>query len=142
MDFLYKCRKRKLVTNDWQNFIRPLSWRMKWTEIRLKQLESQEFKCRKELEKCDREKHKATDHFNLEEFGSRSVPFSSHQCRSKAKVRRRRKKIEDTTDVATYTKHHPLFSYLGKNLFFAFIYLYSSLFAYHFLIVYQCLSLL
>ena len=117
MDFLYKCRKRK-VTSDWSNFIRPLSWRMKWTEIRLKQLESQEFKCRRELQKCDSEKHMAPDHFDLEEYGSRSVPFSSHQYRSKAKVRRRRKKIEDTNDVEKYTKHHPLFSYLGNFFFF------------------------
>jgi hypothetical protein len=101
MDFMYKRRKRK-VTDDWRNFIRPLSWRLKWTEIRLKQLKSQEFKYRRELKKCDMETRKA-------------------------KVRRRRrKKIEDTADVATYTQHHPLFSYLGKNLFLAFIYLYSS----------------
>jgi len=52
--FMYKCRKRK-VTDDWRNFIRPLSWRLKLTEIRLKQLESQEFKYRRELKKCDME---------------------------------------------------------------------------------------
>jgi hypothetical protein len=138
MDFLYKYRKRKL-TDHWRNFIRPLMWRLKWTELRLKQLESQELKYSRELEEYDRGKHTAPDHFNLEEFGSKSIPFSSHRYRSKAKMRRKRKKIEATTDIASYTARHYLFSYLGTN-FFAFIYLHTC-FAHHFLIVYEPLFL-
>lgn len=110
-------------------------WRCKWTEIRLKQIESQALKYRKELAKYDKGKHTAPDCLTLEEFGSKSLPFSSHQYRHKAKMRRKRKKVENTTDIASYTSHHHLFSYLGTNLF-ALIYL-DTLFAYLFLIVYQ-----
>ncbi|KAK2380485.1 hypothetical protein P8452_36716 [Trifolium repens] len=110
----FRMRKRKL-TDHWRNFIRPLMWRLKWTELRLKQLESQKLKYNRELEEYDRGKHTAPDHFNLEEFGSKSIPFSSHRYRSKAKMRRKRKKIEATTDIASYTARHYLFSYLENK---------------------------
>jgi len=106
------------LTDHWRNFIRPLMWRLKWTEIRLKQIKSQELKYTRELEAYDKVKHTAApDHFTLKESGSKSLPFSSHQYRSKAKMRRRRKKVEDTTDIASYAAHHYLFSYLGMNFF-------------------------
>lgn len=111
----FRTRKRKL-TDHWRNFIRPLMWRLKWTEIRLKQIESQELKYSRELAEYDKVKHTAArDHFTLKESGSKSLPFSSHQYRSKAKMRRRRKKVEDTTDIASYAAHHYLFSYLENK---------------------------
>lgn len=97
-------------------------WRCRWAELRIKEIESRASKYSKELAEYDKRKHMEPDHFNLEEFGSKSLPFSSHQYRSKAKKRRKRKKVEDTTDIASYTSHHHLFSYLGTN-FFALIYL-------------------
>ncbi|XP_004505155.1 uncharacterized protein [Cicer arietinum] len=110
----FRTRKRK-VTDHWRNYIRPLMWRCKWTEIRLKQIESQALKYRKELAKYDKGKHTAPDCLTLEEFGSKSLPFSSHQYRHKAKMRRKRKKVENTTDIASYTSHHHLFSYLENK---------------------------
>lgn len=97
-------------------------WRCKWTELRIKEIESQALKYSKELAEYDERKHMEPDRFTLEEFGSKSLPFSSDRYWSKAKKRRKRKKVEDTTDMASYTSHHFLFSYLGTN-FFALIYL-------------------
>lgn len=114
-------RKRKL-TDHWRSYIRPLMWRLKWTEIRLKQFEAQTLKYTRQIQECDKGKHRVPDGFNIVESGSKSVPFTSHQYRSKAKRRRNRKKVEKSTDLASYTAHHYLFSYLGTD-FFAFIHL-------------------
>lgn len=116
-------RKRKL-TDHWRSYIRPLMWRLKWTEIRLKQVESQALKYTRKLKECEKEKHRVPDGFNMEESGSKSVPYTSHQYRRKARRRRNRKKVEKSTDIASYTAHHYLFSYLGTD-FFAFVYLYT-----------------
>jgi hypothetical protein len=43
------------------------------------------------------------------------MSFSSHKYRSKAKMKRNRKKVEDTTDIALYIAHHYLFSYLANK---------------------------
>lgn len=110
----FQMRKKKL-TEHWRNFIRPLMWRCKWTELRIKEIESQAIKYSKELAEYDKRKHMEPDHFTLEEFGSKSLPFSSDRYRSKAKKRRKRKKDENTTDMASYTSHHFLFSYLENK---------------------------
>ncbi|KAL2663821.1 hypothetical protein AAZX31_02G131900 [Glycine max] len=107
-------RKRKL-TDHWRNFIRPLMWRCKWTELRIREINSQALKYSKELAGYDKGKHTAPDEFTLEEFGSKSLPFLGEQLRSKAKKRRKRKKVEDTTDIGSYTSHHYIFSYLENK---------------------------
>ncbi|XP_061373460.1 uncharacterized protein LOC133315804 [Gastrolobium bilobum] len=113
-DCSFRMRKKKL-TDHWRNFIRPLMWRLKWTELRMKEIDSQALKYSKELAEYDKRKHMEPDHFTLEECGSKSLPFSSNQYRSKAKKRRKRKKVEDTTEMASYTSQHYLLSYLEKK---------------------------
>ncbi|MED6158072.1 hypothetical protein PIB30_029266 [Stylosanthes scabra] len=113
-DSAFHMRKKKL-TDHWRNFIRPLMWRCKWAELRIREIESQALKYSKELAEYDKRKHMEPDHFTLEEFGSKSLPFTSHEYRCKAKKRRKRKKVEDTTDLATYTSNHNLFSYLENK---------------------------
>ncbi|KAK7362703.1 hypothetical protein VNO77_04823 [Canavalia gladiata] len=110
----FPMRKRKL-TDHWRNFIRPLMWRCKWTELRIKEIDSQILKYSEELAEYDKRKHMEPDKFTLEEFGSKSLPFLSEQRRSKAKKRRKRKKVEDTTEMASYTSHHYIFSYLENK---------------------------
>ncbi|KAF7805310.1 uncharacterized protein G2W53_037471 [Senna tora] len=110
----FPMRKKKL-TDHWRNFIRPLMWRCKWTELRIKEMESQALKYSKELAEFDQRKCMGPDQLTLEENGSKSLPFSSHQYRSKAKKRRKRKKVEDTTDIGSYMSHHYLFSYLENK---------------------------
>ncbi|KAE9597234.1 hypothetical protein Lal_00007914 [Lupinus albus] len=112
--YVFQMRKKKL-TDHWRNFIRPLMWRCRWTELRIKEIESQALKYSKELAEYDKGKHTEPDHFTLEELGSKSLPFSSNQCRRMAKKRRKRKKVEDTTDMTSYTSHHNLFSYLENK---------------------------
>ncbi|XP_019445751.1 PREDICTED: uncharacterized protein LOC109349414 isoform X2 [Lupinus angustifolius] len=106
---------KKKLTDHWRNFIRPLMWHCRWTELRIKEMESQALKYSKELAEYDKGKHMEPDLYTLEEFGSKSLPFSSDQYRSKAKKRRKRNKVEDTTDVASYASHHNLFSYLENK---------------------------
>lgn len=145
INFLCNYRKKKL-TDHWRNFIRPLMWRCKWTELRIKEIESQALKYSKELAEFDQRKCMGPDPLTLEEIGSKSLPFSSHQYRSKAKKRRKRKKVEDTTDIGSYMSHHYLFSYLGTN-FFALIFSDFHIFSYwlptfpHFRKVYDFFSL-
>ncbi|TKY59147.1 hypothetical protein E2542_SST16224 [Spatholobus suberectus] len=110
----FPMRKRKL-TDHWRNFIRPLMWRCKWTELRIKEIDSQALKYSKQLAGYDKGKHTEPDQFTLEEFGSKSVPFLGEQRRSKAKKRRRRKKVEDTTEIGSYTSHHYIFSYFENK---------------------------
>ncbi|XP_020232793.1 uncharacterized protein LOC109813084 [Cajanus cajan] len=110
----FPMRKRKL-TDHWRNFIRPLMWRCKWTELKIKEIDSQALKYSKQLAECGKGEHTGLDQFTLEECGSRSLPFLSEQRRSKAKTRRKRKKVEDTTEIGSYTSHHYIFSYLENK---------------------------
>ncbi|XLR43822.1 hypothetical protein S83_028482 [Arachis hypogaea] len=110
----FHMRKKKL-TYHWRNFIRPLMWRCKWAELRIKEIESQALKYSKELAEYDKIKHMEPDRFTLEEFGSKSLPFTSHQYRCNARKRRKRKKVEETTDLVSYTSNHYLFSYLENK---------------------------
>jgi len=109
---LCNCRKRKL-TDHWRNFIRPLTWRCKWTELRIKEIDSLALKYSKELAEYDKGKHTTPDQFSIEEFGSKSLPFLGEHRRNKANKRRKRKKVEETTEIGSYTSHHYIFSYLG-----------------------------
>lgn len=90
-------------------------------ELRIKEIESQALKYSRELAVADQRKHSGFDQFTLEEFGSKSVPFSSQCRRKKAMKRRKRKRVEETTDIASYMSHHNVFSYLGWSSFFILI---------------------
>ncbi|KAI6699094.1 hypothetical protein NL676_019213 [Syzygium grande] len=115
-DSMFRLRKKKL-TDHWRTFIRPLMWRCKWTELRIKEIESQALKYAKELATFEQNKHLASDQCPdpVEEFGSKSMPFSGHCYKRKIMERRKRKKIEDITDIASYMSHHNLFSYLENK---------------------------
>jgi hypothetical protein len=114
----FHCRKKKL-TNHWRNFIRPLMWRCKWTELKIKEIESQASKYSREIAAYDQRKHLGFDQLTSEGLGSKSLPFSRHCYRKKAiKRRRKRKRVEDTADITSYMSQHNLFSYLGTRFFF------------------------
>lgn len=88
-------------------------WRCKWMELRIKEFESQELKYSQALAAYDQRKHSAFDQFTLEESGSKSLPFSSNGLGKKTTKRRKRKRIEETTDIVSYISHHNVFSYFG-----------------------------
>lgn len=119
-------RKKKL-TNHWRNYIRPIMWRCKWMELRMKELDSQVSKYSRELESCDQGKPLEYDQFASGQFFSKSFSFSSRFPRRKAMKRRKRKRVEDTNDVASYMTQHNLFSYLGKRQDFILILLFCCL---------------
>ncbi|XP_022159105.1 uncharacterized protein LOC111025545 [Momordica charantia] len=102
-------RKRKL-TSHWQNFIRPLMWRCKWTELRIKELESQALRYSRALAVYEQGKSSWLDP-TVEEFSSKELPLSSQYYRRKAMKRRKRKRVEDTNDILSYMTQHNLFSY-------------------------------
>ncbi|XVF37576.1 hypothetical protein REPUB_Repub20aG0021200 [Reevesia pubescens] len=107
--------RKKRLTSHWRSFIRPLMWRCKWTELRIKEIESKALKYEGELSTYDQRRFSGIDQSRLEGFGSKSLPFSSQCNRKKAIKRRRRKKIEETTDITSYMSCHNLFSYLEKK---------------------------
>ncbi|KAK9287756.1 hypothetical protein L1049_016196 [Liquidambar formosana] len=111
---MFQMRKKKL-TNHWRSFIRPLMWRCKWTELRIKEIESQALQYARELAVCDQEKPLEVDQCTVESFGLKSLPFSSQCHRRKAMKRRKRRRVEDTSDITSYMSHHNLFSYLENK---------------------------
>ncbi|XP_059632972.1 uncharacterized protein LOC132275477 isoform X2 [Cornus florida] len=107
---MFPMRKKKL-TSHWRSFIRPLMWRCKWTELRIKEFESRASKYSQELAAYDQRKQLEFDQLTLEGFGSKSLPFTFQNHRRKYMKRRKRKRVEDATDITSYMSHHNLFSY-------------------------------
>ncbi|KAJ0093104.1 hypothetical protein Patl1_26757 [Pistacia atlantica] len=111
---MFQVRKKKL-TNHWRSFIRPIMWRCKWAELKIKEIESQALKYARELAVYDQRKLSRINQDTLEGFGSKSLPFSSQCYRKKAMKRRRRKRVEDTADLTSYMSRHNLFSFLESK---------------------------
>lgn len=137
------CSSKKMKLSDhWKNFIQPIRWRCKWVELKLKQFESQALKYSEELAEYDKRKHGKPDHFTLEEKGSKSFPFLNDVYRSKARKRRKRKRVEETPDLASYTSHHVLFSYLGTTTNFYLLIYFNTSFSYITQLSTNCFSML
>ncbi|XP_021908007.1 uncharacterized protein LOC110822254 isoform X2 [Carica papaya] len=107
-DGVLRMRKRRL-TDHWRRFIRPLMWRCKWIELRVKEFQSQALKYDKELAEYDQQKQSEFEKFAIDGVDTRSQPFSGE--RQKIMKRKKRKRIEETTDIASYMSHHNMFSY-------------------------------
>ncbi|KAL1158937.1 hypothetical protein V6Z11_A08G258000 [Gossypium hirsutum] len=102
--------KRRL-TDHWRRFIHPIEWRCKWLEIKLCELKSQALKYERELAEYDKSKQFEFGRVTSEGFDAKSRAFPSKAQRKEVMKRRKRKRVEDTTDVATYMSHHNIFSY-------------------------------
>ncbi|BFG21552.1 hypothetical protein CerSpe_078250 [Prunus speciosa] len=102
----FQTRKKKL-TPQWRKFIRPEMWRLKWLELQIKELLSQTQKYESELAKYDKEKLSAFEGFTSEGFDAMPT--------TKLMKRKKRKRVEDTTDIASYMSHHNLFSYVPES---------------------------
>ncbi|KAL3507044.1 hypothetical protein ACH5RR_032426 [Cinchona calisaya] len=103
--------RKKRLTGHWRNFIRPLMWRCKWTELKIKELESQASKYRRHIAAYDQKKLMSFDQLRVEEFGSKSLPYTPQSHGKKPLKRWKRKRVEYTTDKTTFVAHHNLFSY-------------------------------
>lgn len=104
-------RKKKL-TEHWRRFIRPIMWRCKWIELQIKEMKSQALKYDTKLAQYDQRKEVELENSMLEGFDESSQSFSSHNIRgNQVMKRKKRKRVEEKTDVASYMSQHNLFSY-------------------------------
>ncbi|WJX85878.1 hypothetical protein P8452_68264 [Trifolium repens] len=108
-------RKRRTTTDHWRRFISPISWRCKWVELQLKQLQSQAHKYEEELAALDNTKELDYAHLTLDGSNIKSVPISGRMHRNKVMKRKKRKRVEDKCDLASYMSNHTLFSYYEKK---------------------------
>ncbi|GMI86480.1 hypothetical protein HRI_002317300 [Hibiscus trionum] len=115
-DGLFLLRKRKL-TDHWRRFVRPLMWRCKWLELQLKEFKSQTLKYDQELAEYDRRKNFESEKLTYEGLHVKSQPFPHQIQRKKVMKRRKRKRVEDTADLASYMSNHNLFSYYDSKKF-------------------------
>ncbi|VAI78436.1 unnamed protein product [Triticum turgidum subsp. durum] len=102
--------RRKKVTAEWRNAVRPMLWRCEWLELRMKDLLSQVSKYDSQLALIEQEKElqRATSKTN----GCRQE--SGKNCRDHETIsmeRRKRKRHEDTVDTSLYLKKHKILSY-------------------------------
>ncbi|KAJ6398634.1 hypothetical protein OIU77_019423 [Salix suchowensis] len=110
---LYECFqpfRRKKLTDHWRRFIRPLMWRCKWVELKITELQSHAFKYDREIAEDEQRKMLDLETF-IGGFPVKSLPFSTCVTRKKAMTRKKRKRFEETEDVASYMLQHNLFSY-------------------------------
>ncbi|GJX45131.1 hypothetical protein Tco_0261807 [Tanacetum coccineum] len=81
-------------------------------ELKIKQFESQALKYAKKIAAGDLTKHLASSQAIPEGFSSRSMPYTQRRQRKFMK-RRKRVRVEETTDADLYMSQHILFSYHG-----------------------------
>ncbi|TYH44916.1 hypothetical protein ES332_D11G228200v1 [Gossypium tomentosum] len=109
-DGLFQMRKRKL-TDHWRRFIHPLMWRFKWLELQLKELKSQASRYDREIVEYDQKRKFEYEKFTIEGLNVKSQPFQCQVQRKKVMKRRKRKRIENTTDLVSYMSCHNIYSY-------------------------------
>nr|BAJ94649.1 predicted protein [Hordeum vulgare subsp. vulgare] len=114
--------RKKKVTAEWRNVVRPMLWRCEWLELRMKDLLSQVSKYDSQLALIEQEKElqRAINKTN----GCRQE--SGKNCRDQENIsmeRRKRKRHEDTVDTSLYLKKHKILSYFfgPLSIYFLFV---------------------
>lgn len=92
-------------------------WRCKWIELRTKELQSQASKYDREVSVIERRKQMLLDKTIMENSGTKCLPFPLQSHRKRLMKRRKRKRVENTTDIASYMSNHILFSERGLIFF-------------------------
>ncbi|XP_058073557.1 uncharacterized protein LOC131222493 [Magnolia sinica] len=110
LDRVFRPRKKKL-TAHWRRYIRPLMWRCKWLELRVKELQSQALKYDRELLAYSHEKQLKVGQVASDGSAARSVTLSCPSLKKQVMKRRKRRRVEDTVDIRSYMSHHNIFSY-------------------------------
>ncbi|TXG59333.1 hypothetical protein EZV62_013906 [Acer yangbiense] len=103
--------RNKRLSDHWRRFVRPIVWRCKWAELQIKQLQSHALKYDRELAIYDQRKQFESEKSTSEGYDAKSQPFSCQNGRNQVVKRKKRKRVEETTDLASYMSHHNLFSY-------------------------------
>ncbi|XP_051210315.1 uncharacterized protein [Lolium perenne] len=102
--------RKKKVTSEWRNAVRPMLWRCEWLELRMKDLLSQVSKYDSQLAliKQEKELQRAISNTN----GSKAESGKSYRGHANTSMeRRKRKRHEDTVDTSLYLKKHQILSY-------------------------------
>ncbi|KAJ8572586.1 hypothetical protein K7X08_009097 [Anisodus acutangulus] len=106
---------RKKVTPHWRDFIQPFRQRCKLIELKLHLLQSRTRKYEKQMQDNNHQMKLQMGSVRLEDLGSKSIPFSCNSLTDKVVKRKKRRRTEDTLDIAVYMSHHPLFSFFEKR---------------------------
>ncbi|KAL5708119.1 hypothetical protein ACHQM5_018947 [Ranunculus cassubicifolius] len=110
-DCLFRTGKKK-ATSQWRRHVNPLTWRGKWTELRLKEMKAQLLKYDKELASyAQREPQFELGQCTPDDFNVKSLPFAGQGNKKEIMKRRKREKVEDMVDISSYMSHHNLFSF-------------------------------
>ncbi|XP_021755246.1 uncharacterized protein LOC110720514 [Chenopodium quinoa] len=107
---LFKTRKKKL-TAQWRKFVRPLMWRCKWVELQIRELRSQASKYDRELAECAKTKQCELEKYAAEDLAVKTAPSVCQNRPVRVMKRKKRKRVEETTDLTAYSSCHSLFSY-------------------------------
>ncbi|OEL20581.1 hypothetical protein BAE44_0018400 [Dichanthelium oligosanthes] len=102
--------RRKKVTAEWKNSVRPILWRCQWLELRMKELSSQVSKYDREISLIKKEKElkQAVSKAN----GSSSESMQIHKGHGNSIMKRRkRKRHEENVDASLYINKHQILSY-------------------------------
>lgn len=110
---LYPTRKK--LTDHWRRFIQPLEWRCKWVELQINELNSQARKYDRQLAEYNQKKEYNFERPESQDFNSKLLAFSGRLSREKVMMRRKRKRVEETRDIASYMSQHNLFSFYDKK---------------------------
>lgn len=93
-------RKKKLSC-QWRNYIRPLTWRCKWAQLKMMQFRSQASKYEREIARHEK---RMQQNLTSRSRGERPIKRS------------KRKRVEDDpADVASFLSQHNLFSYVENK---------------------------
>ncbi|GER46480.1 crooked neck-like protein 1 [Striga asiatica] len=101
IDGIFSMRKRRL-TNHWKAFIKPLMLRCRWVELQIKKLEAQALRYDRELDKYSQRKLGFVKFMAQDLDLAKSIPFSKDCLGSEVFMRKKRKRKEETEDVAAY----------------------------------------
>uniref|UniRef100_A0A1J3CFI0 Uncharacterized protein n=1 Tax=Noccaea caerulescens TaxID=107243 RepID=A0A1J3CFI0_NOCCA len=104
--------RKKKMTEHWRRFIQPIMWRCKWVELKIKELQNQARMYDKEVEESRQAKKVELETLKSEELGVKAQPpLPCYSQKKRVRERRKRKRVEKTSDVASYALNHNLFSY-------------------------------
>ncbi|XP_010531278.1 PREDICTED: uncharacterized protein LOC104807615 [Tarenaya hassleriana] len=103
--------RKKRLTDHWRRFIQPIMWRCKWLELRMKELQSRAQKYDKELEVYYQAKQFELESLKSEGLASKELLLSCHTKTNGVVKRKKRKRVEETTESSSYMLSHNLFSY-------------------------------
>lgn len=92
-------------------------WRCRWAELQIRILLYQASKYDLQAEAISRRKNLTSEDLTVDDTGAKSPLISGGIRREKLMERRKRNRLEDSTDKAAYMAQHNLFSYIGRAFY-------------------------